>query len=277
MRFSQRIGKKKIRDCLQIESIDTSLENRLWNNFLSDLTDNFSYSGQKEFLKCIWEEFFEQRKDEIPGYSSFSGFDFNGVVNYIKVWWFDKAKWYEKYDFIEFVAYLTDHFTKSGFAERCNETLKRESAGYRILESKIVPITSEEEIQAIEEALADSESTVETHLSTALELLSNRDNPDYRNSVKESISSIESYCRFLTDDKKATLGNALAQIEKSQKIHGAMKKAFSSLYGYTSESGGIRHSLLLDDIPVTMEDAKFMLISCSAFINYLKLKNKNSH
>ena len=41
-------------------------------------------------------------------------------------------------------------------------------------------------------------------------------------------------------------------IENRYKIHGALKSAFSSLYGYTSDSGGIRHSLLEDDISVTM-------------------------
>ena len=51
-----------------------------------------------------------------------------------------------------------------------------------------------------------------------------------------------------------------------------MKNAFSALYGYASDSGGIRHKLLEDDINVKMEDAKFMLITCSAFINYLKAK-----
>jgi len=51
-----------------------------------------------------------------------------------------------------------------------------------------------------------------------------------------------------------------------------LKRAFTALYGYTSDSGGIRHSLLEEDIAVTMEDAKFMLVTCSAFINYLKSK-----
>ena len=73
-------------------------------------------------------------------------------------------------------------------------------------------------------------------------------------------------------EKTATLGQALLKIEKKYKLHSALKNAFSALYGYTSDSGGIRHSLLEDDIDVSMEDAKFMLVSCAAFINYLKLK-----
>lgn len=278
MRFSQRIGKKSVRQSLQIESIDTTLENRLWNNFLSDFMDKISYTSssgrlnQAKISKIIWIEFFEQRIDEIPSYSG-GGIYIDGVINYIKKWFF-KAEWYEKYDFIEFIAFLDTKVIQTHFTKRCNQSLERESAGYRILEEKIVQITSEEEILAIEEAISYSSSMkpVETHLRTALDYLSNRENPDYRNSVKESISAVESFCSIMTGDEKATLGKALSQIEKSHKIHGALKSAFSSLYGYTSDSGGIRHSLLEDDVSVTMEDAKFMLVSCSAFINYLKTK-----
>lgn len=279
MRFSQRIGKTSVRQSLQIESIDTPLENRIWNNFLSDFMEEISSyssygseSDQAKISKIIWEEFFEQRTDEIPSYSG-GGIYVDGVINYIKKWFF-QAEWYEKYDFIEFIAYLDTNVIRTKFTERCNQSLERESAGYRILEEKVVQITAEEEIQAIEEAITYSSSMkpVETHLKTALDYLSNRENPDYRNSVKESISAVESFCSIMTGDEKATLGKALTQIEKSHKIHGALKSSFSSLYGYTSGSGGIRHSLLEDDVPVTMEDAKFMLVSCSAFINYLKTK-----
>jgi len=109
-------------------------------------------------------------------------------------------------------------------------------------------------------------------LRTSIEYFSNRENPDYRNTIKEAISAVEALCVIITGDKKAKLGQALSNIEKKFKIHGALKNAFSSLYGYSSDSGGIRHSLLEDDISVSFEDAKFMLVSCSAFINYLKVK-----
>ena len=41
------------------------------------------------------------------------------------------------------------------------------------------------------------------------------------------------------------------------------------LYGYASDKGGIRHAEGLFESDVTFEEAKFMLVSCSAFINYL--------
>ena len=59
-----------------------------------------------------------------------------------------------------------------------------------------------------------------------------------------------------------------------------MESAFTSLYGYTSDEGGIRHGSI-DVSNTPSEDAKFMLVSCSAFVNYLiekwsKVENKLS-
>jgi len=82
-------------------------------------------------------------------------------------------------------------------------------------------------------------------------------------------------CRIICGED-ATLGKALGKIERAGKIelHGALKNAFDSLYGYTNSAEGIRHAhgLLEGKSTLSLEDAKFMLISCSAFVNYLKIK-----
>lgn len=284
MRFSQRIGKKSIRESLQIERIDKSLENKMWNTILDDFLKKlkdygYSYSGQEaeldQVLRVIWLEFFKERSDEIDSLDKekiYSG----GVINYIKEWFFFKSNWYEKYDLLEFLARLDKDFDNTNFVEDCNHALKSEMSGYRIVDVNIVQITAEEEIIEIEQAVQVSTKfkPVNTHLSSALSLLSNREKPDFRNSIKESISAIESLAVIITGDEKASLGKALSVIESKYKLHGALKSAFSSLYGYTSDSGGIRHSLLDDDIEVTFEDAKFMLVVCSAFVNYLKIKTQ---
>ena len=103
-------------------------------------------------------------------------------------------------------------------------------------------------------------------------LMSDRKSPDYRNSIKESISAVEAICRLITNHKKVTLGQCLKEMEGAKvMLHGALKKAFSNLYGYTSSAAGIRHALM-DEPRLSFEDAKFMLVSCSAFINYLVSK-----
>ena len=52
-------------------------------------------------------------------------------------------------------------------------------------------------------------------------------------------------------------------------VHGSMKAAFEKLYGYTSDARGIRHAGDIGGPNSTFEEAKFMLVSCCAFINYL--------
>ena len=139
----------------------------------------------------------------------------------------------------------------------------------------IAQITSEEDISEIEEALQVSLKPVKTHLKTALDLFANRKSPDYRNSIKESISAVESICKLIAGKDKATLGNTLKVIDMKVELHPALKKAFESLYGYTSDADGIRHALM-DKSNLDFEDAKFMLVSCSAFINYLVVKSSKA-
>jgi hypothetical protein len=133
-------------------------------------------------------------------------------------------------------------------------------------------VTSESEIESIEESLSATEKLkpVNEHLTVALSYLSDRQSPDYRNSIKEAISAVESLCNLIAGDK-STLGEALSKVEQVISIHPALKKAFSSIYGYTSDASGIRHAML-DSSNLAFEDAKFMLVSCSAFINYLLAK-----
>jgi hypothetical protein len=47
-----------------------------------------------------------------------------------------------------------------------------------------------------------------------------------------------------------------------------MRQGFLSLYGYTSDEDGIRHAIL-DESTVGFDEAKFMLVSCSAFVYFL--------
>tara|TARA_R100000789_G_C2990049_1_gene145851 strand:+ start:74 stop:922 length:849 start_codon:yes stop_codon:yes gene_type:complete len=279
MKFSEKIGKTPLREIIQIEQIDIKLENRIWNNILINFFEEISSyisigkeSRRGKVCKIIWTDFFNKRVDEIPKLTR-GNVDVSGTIRQIKAWFF-KSEWYEKYDFIEFLSQVNKIEAGTRITEHLNTSLELEMSGYRIINESIVQITSEEEIIEIEEAISfsDQYKSVNTHLKSALNYFSNRESPDYRNSIKESISAIESLCSIITGDKKSSLGQALGVIEKEYEIHSAMKKAFSALYGYTSDSGGIRHKLLEEDINVSFEDAKFMLVSCSAFINYLKVK-----
>lgn len=71
--------------------------------------------------------------------------------------------------------------------------------------------------------------------------------------------------------KKGTLGETLKELEKTNPaIHPALISAFEKLYGYASDAVGIRHAGGVGTPQSTFSEANFMLVSCSAFINYLK-------
>ncbi len=279
--FSQRKGIKPIRKSMQIDSMDDKLRTRLWNvltkhcwsRILSTTINDDFRKGYIRFLSIIWDGYFNWETDTLSSY-------YQDSIKIIKEHFFD-SDWDEVYSFIEFIAnnYPPDiEFFIPFFIKSCNKVLKNEMSAYRFVEKKIVQITSKEEISEIEEVLQVSIDPIKTHIKCALEHLSNRKSPDYRNSIKESISAVESICKLITNDENATLGEALKQIEKEGKIklHTALKSAFDKLYGYTSsKEAGIRHALL-NETESDLEDAKFMLVSCSAFINYLLEKTSKA-
>ena len=270
--FSEREGLKKVRTEIQIESMDSALRNRLWNTL-----DYFYWRGAADgigmtedmntFMARMWHRLYKETVDSLS-----SRWD-NNYEELRKR--FFSAEWNEVYDFVEFTANNYPYEAKNAqFVSACNEVLEEELSAYRFVGNRITKITSQEEISEIEEALSTPLKIVSAHLENALNLMSDRKNPDYRNSIKDSISAVEALCRLIANDKDATLGKALDAIEKATKIelHGALKKAFDSLYGYTSTAEGIRHAFMDDKVSAGFEDAKFMLVSCSAFVNYLVVK-----
>lgn len=74
-------------------------------------------------------------------------------------------------------------------------------SAYRWIDREFVPITDEEQISALEAALGNPLAQVRGHLSKALALVSDRDNPDEGNSIKESISAVESLCSAIVGKK----------------------------------------------------------------------------
>lgn len=154
-----------------------------------------------------------------------------------------------------------------------NGIFKKEYVGYRFIGNIIVPISDEKEVSEIQSAITESDDAVATHFEKATGFLSDREKPDYENSIKESITAVEAMCEVITGNKgnNATLGFMLKTLEeKGIKIHSALKSAFEKLYGYTSDANGIRHAGDIGGPDSTFEEAKFMLVSCCAFVNYLR-------
>lgn len=172
----------------------------------------------------------------------------------------------------EYFNYFLNEYVSKSLFEVVNNCFEKEYVGYRFIDDIISPVSDEFEVGAILDALNNSEKVVREHLSKANKLIADRDNPDYENSIKESISAVEAICEILTDTngKDATLGRMIKKLEESGiMIHSGLKQAFNILYGYTSDANGVRHAGDIGGPSSTFEEAKFMLVACSAFINYL--------
>jgi len=84
---------------------------------------------------------------------------------------------------------------------------------------------------------------------------------------------VESTLKVLTTAKHLDLSGALKEFVKAHPIHGALMKGLDTLYGYTSNEHGLRHALLEADAKVGFAEAKFMIVACAAFMNYLILRS----
>ncbi|RMF17416.1 MAG: hypothetical protein D6761_04305 [Candidatus Dadabacteria bacterium] len=274
MRFSERYGYKNIREIVQIDSIDEPLRNTLWSLLKVHVWDHIhgspgiygayyhlsSHGNEKLRQLCerLWFNYFKKPLDQLDD-------DWTKVHAQLRRYFFE-CEWFEVYDFIEFVANNYDrHQFKDQFVVACNLVLEKEVSAYRFVGDVLSRITEQHEVEEVDLALAKSCGPVQTHLRRALELASSREAPDYRNSIKESISAVESLVATVVGEK-GTLGQLIKKLED---LHPALRDAFSTLYGYTSDEGGIRHALLESE-KVGFEEAKFFLVACSAFINYVQ-------
>ncbi len=184
-----------------------------------------------------------------------------------------EAPYNEVLDLLWYICYWLSVATNKCFnifQKRFNDLFEREYVGYRFITGKIVPITDKIEMQEIEKAVQTPFEGARAQLQKALGFLSDREHPDYKNCVKESISAVESVCKVLANDPKAELGKALKSlIANGLNIHGSLKSAILALYGYASDEGGIRHAERETESTVTFEEVKFMMVTCSAIVNYL--------
>lgn len=281
--FSERYGYIKpsevlIRECMPEEIVNAInsaydiLQNVLFN------LDRYNPSNEcyKDMELFMWTRFLNKRRNDF-----YHGFDHETVVT--KIMSSADVPWYKKLDALELSVkwmssvegdYRGVGLVATEFAKRINYEFERLNYSYRFVDKEIVELTNEQEIKAIEECLLTSANNVKMHLSNALELLAERPIGKYGNSIKESISAVEVVCRNKTEE--STLGRALdCLIKKGIVIPQLLKNAFNRLYDYTNDKDtGIRHALMDEtgEYKPTYAEALFMLVSCSAFINYLYAK-----
>lgn len=265
--FSQRMGLAPMTTAFQRDSMDEKLRTHLWNSIFMCIEQRMDIDESALLIRGAWIFFFDRTVDRYQGHTH--------AVDTCRALFFS-GEWNEVYEFLEFFLARVRLNLRDALRDSLNNVLERQNSAYRVVDLLFVPITDQNEISTVEEAISTDLTPVTTHLAAALRKLSSRDQPDYRNSVKESILAVESCCRTIVGDQKATLGAALTELAKVHPIHPAMKSAMSQLYGYASDGGGIRHALTEGDRTPDFAEAKYMLVVCAAFCNFVTLRNASS-
>ncbi len=271
--FSDRNGIKPENTTMQVKSFDTRTRTQMIN-LLHGLFTIF-YLKDNDF--DLWNTFIHAIRSQVyslevtPGQRCGMEQTLNMLYDTIRADDYDSVL-----TVIEFVSHQIKKDTMRDVAyEMFNELFEQEYVGYRFIDRLITPITTKEEAEAIKEAIDNSDESIKIHLQKALKYISDREQPDYENSIKESISAVEAECCRIVG-KRTSLGDALNKLEGSDVvIHPCLKDAFRKLYNYTSDAKAVRHAGDLGGADATFAEAQFMLVSCSAFINYLKTCGTN--
>ena len=268
--FAQAEGAENLPTQLQRKEISDELSSLLWAVIHGSLDKALTYSGSvypslqlyspwKEILREWWVLRKFRNVDEFPEPEKIMGLVKKEVTSkeYVRV-----------YDFLQFV--IRSPTCPDLLEQTLSAILARARAPYRIVNKTFVPIATNEEAHAISRALEVARAAAApgpaVHLANATTALSKG---AWAEAIRESIHAVESAAKSI-EPTTATLGPALDRLQSSIGLNPALKRAFSTLYGFTSDEKGIRHSLVFEsEAKVGELDAIFMYGACASFVSYL--------
>lgn len=268
-RFSVRNG---LQDFANQNNCTITTRRRIWQIFakrhvLVDKGRSVRYDVVEDILAYFGQEY---QFDNSP-------FDNKDNCNRLNKYICERCEWYKVYDFIEYyLDYCIGKYTVATIIGEFNKVLEDERTGYHIIDGIVTPITNSTEIDAIEKTLTNSPDHVTQSVKKALKLFSDRETPDYNNAIKEMITAVEALCCTIVEGGEDTLGKAINKFaDYGIVLHDNLTVAIKNLYKYTCNEDGKRHggtTFVESDV----EDARFMLVTCSAIINLLMVKWEKS-
>lgn len=151
-----------------------------------------------------------------------------------------------------------------------NDVLEQEGSPYRMAVHELVPITSREELSEVRKAStapAPFELAGE-HIEEALAHLGRRPDPNYHDCITQAFKAVESVLWVAIGDKPK-IPEAIRRFqEKYGPMHAAVGQLIEKLHGYASDEEGVRHAAT-EPVVVGEAEARLMLVSCSAMMNFL--------
>ena len=277
--FSQAYGYAELPQPLKLEEISDEARTILWSvlfdyvrrESISTPGDYRRVAGSwREILSFLHVKHFGLTLDEFDNYLE----NFIGVYKPI----FMQVQFNELFDLL--LAIMRVPACPQEFIQAVAAVFKGSRLAYVVdvgPPPTIYPAATKEEGEALLQATAELGSAglagAVSHLRKAADCINQGDPPG---AVRESIHAVESTARS-SDPNAKDLKSALRSLEKAGGLHPALKRAFSNLYGYTSNEQGIRHALIDNpQVNVGQDEAVFMLGACASFSSYLARKHRGS-
>jgi hypothetical protein len=266
-RFSQRVA-GRLPFTSGLSEASGNLRTATWNVLhykLFPAQRDSDWQRYQSTAKILWNHF-HWRIDEVPHYA-------HDGQKFFRNHWFGWP-WPDFFDALEFAVQLLEPqhnpIGQAKWYESINAVLEEEGCAYRFIARELAPVTNPTEMTEVQSAAECAIAPVAEHIREALGCLPPNPNSSPRNSVKESISAVEAAFKHLVGQPTATLGEGLKLFEKKfGPLHASIRRGLDHLYAYTNGPDGIRHALVDDAAEVTIDDARFMVVTCSAFVNYL--------
>jgi hypothetical protein len=271
MSFAERMGFTSPRTVIQTDELDMDTRTELWNIVYAvrgiTRRKDMRYDVDDSITTAFWAWYLKNPRDEQPRDDIVWG-HIKSVI--LEGEWFEALNCIEKYG--KYLQRFSNQYTyevPDAFNKLLNTTLEQYLVGYRLIGRELVPLGDDVSAAAVTDSLSVTAkfSGARHHLVRATELLSDRRNPDYPNSIKEAISAVESV--VATVPGEGTLGAGLKKLRAAGiELHPALESAWSKMYGWTSNAQGIRHAAI-DEADADQSLAKYMLVACSAFVSYV--------
>jgi len=87
--------------------------------------------------------------------------------------------------------------------------------------------------------------------------------PDGLRAAREAVSALEGIARIVVAEPKSTLGECIKSLKATQRIDGATAKGMEGLWGFSSDSPGLRHGAT-QRVELSLAEAEYVIDSVEA-------------
>ena len=271
-KFSQRIGARPPPRS-GLEEASPELRTALWNVLHKPTFPNEDEHRERALAhaRALWNHL-GWRTDQVPQLP-------HQMRESLATEWFS-CRWHEFFDLIEFSARTLATSVspvRQQWFEMLNRILESKGCAYRFVAERLVPLTNSTEATEVVRGAESAIPDVSAHIREAAKLLPPNAGANPRNSIRESIAAVAAALRHLNGNPAASLSEGLAVFEgKHGPFHPSRRQGLAMLYAYTTDESGACHALIDESGGVTGDDARFMLVTCSAFTNYLVMLSANA-